>query len=288
MKVLITGANGQLGYELARSAPAGAELLLLDRDRLDITDADAVAALMQVQRPSLVINGAAYTAVDKAESDVDNARAINAAGAGHIAAAAKAVGAQLIHISTDFVFDGRKSSPYLPGDATAPLGVYGQTKLEGEWAVREQYGPEALILRTSWLYSAHGANFVKSILRLVRERPRLGIVADQVGTPTWAATLAEACWAGAARGVSGTHHWSDAGVASWYDFAVAIQEIGLELKLLDTPKPIAAIATSDYPTPAKRPPYSVMDKRHTWRELDLEGRHWRATLKQMMQELADA
>ena len=287
MKVLITGAGGQAGYELRRRAPAQIELLVLERGRLDIADRTAVEQLVRAEKPELIINGAAYTAVDKAESEPEQAFAVNATGAAHLAAAATLVGARLIHISTDFVFDGANSSPYHPADRTNPLSVYGASKRAGEQAVLE-HCPAALILRTSWLYSSHGQNFVKTMLRLQAEREQLTVIADQVGTPTWAGSLAQALWAAAARPeLHGLYHWSDGGVASWYDFAVAIQEEALGLGLLARAIPIQPITTADYPLPARRPAYSVLDKSAAWRDFGVAATHWRVNLRKMLRELSD-
>jgi len=224
--------------------------------------------------------------VDKAESQPELAFAVNATGPGNLAAAAGEVGARFIHLSTDFVFDGAKSSPYRPDDRPNPLNIYGASKLAGEVAVREK-SPGALIVRTSWLYAAHGHNFVKTMLRLLAEREQLQVVADQVGTPTWAGFLARALWAAAARPeLRGIYHWSDAGVASWYDFALAIQEEALQLGLLSRAIPIEPITTAAYPTAALRPAYSVLDKSSAWRDLAIGGRHWRVALRIMLRELA--
>lgn len=283
--ILLVGAQGQLGWELQRTAPAGLTLHALDRAALDITDAAAVQACVEALRPGLIINAAAYTAVDRAEQEPALAYAVNRDGPAHLAAAAAACGARLVHVSTDFVFDGTLGRPYRPEDPVKPLGVYGASKAAGEAAVREALGGAALILRTAWVYSAHGANFVKTMLRLMRERERLGVVADQVGTPTWARDLARALWRAAELGLTGTHHWTDAGVASWYDFAVAIQEEALALGLLTRPIPIDPIATADYPTPARRPAYSVLDKTAFWTALGRPAGHWRVGLRGMLKEL---
>lgn len=286
VKVLLTGAHGQAGRELSRTAPDFVELLCLDRNRLDITDAAAVVRTVRAEKPALLINAAAYTAVDRAEGEREQAFAVNATGAGNLAAAAGEVGARFIHLSTDFVFDGAKSSPYQSDDRPNPLGIYGASKLAGELAVREN-SPGALIVRTSWLYSAHGHNFVKTMLRLLAEREELQVVADQVGTPTWAGSLARALWAAAARPeLHGIYHWSDAGVAGWYDFAQAIQEEALQLDLLSRAIPINPITTDAYPTAARRPAYSVLDKSPAWRDLAISGQHWRVTLRIMLKELA--
>ena len=287
MKVLITGANGQLGQALQASAPAGIVPHAFDRSSLDLTDAAAVAEVMARVCPDLVINTAAYTAVDRAEAEREVAFRVNEAGARNLAEACAGKGSRLLHISTDFVFDGEQSHPYTPGDKTAPLSVYGASKLAGELAVQQLLPQSALILRTSWLYAADGQNFVKTMLRLMGERERLGVIADQVGTPTHARGLAEACWGFAGRPeLYGVYHWSDAGVASWYDFAVAIMEEGIAAGLLDTAIPITPLRTGDYPTAAVRPSYSVLDKSASVAALGVELKHWRVALREMLAELA--
>lgn len=285
MKALILGANGQLGTALKKTVPEGVELIALDQASLDITDPQAVSERVNAERPQLVINTAAYTAVDQAEREPEQANAVNAIGAGHVAAAVAAQGARLVHISTDFVFDGSSSRPYLPEARTNPLSVYGKSKRDGEEAVIIAC-PEAIVLRTAWLYAADGKNFVNTMLGLMREGKPLRVVADQVGTPTWAHTLAEATWAlGLTLSATGIHHWTDAGVASWYDFAVAIQDEALPLGLLDKATDITPITTADYPTPAMRPAYSVLDCRETREAAGLEGRHWRHALAGMLREI---
>ncbi|KEI70763.1 dTDP-4-dehydrorhamnose reductase [Endozoicomonas elysicola] len=290
MNVLITGADGQLGYELRRTAPDFAQLSFTDYQQLDITDEAAIQAFFASASPAVVINAAAYTAVDKAELDVDTARAVNATGAALLARACADHNIPMLQVSTDFVFDGAQSSPYHADDQPHPLSVYGQTKLEGENHVRELLPQRSLIIRTAWVYSAHGNNFVKTMLRLMQEKEQLGVVADQVGTPTWANHLARCVWNGVVRLLEGSvqlpvHHFTDAGVASWYDFAVAIQEEALQLGLLDKAIQITPIQTLDYPTPATRPAYSVLDKTSTWAELEAPQVHWRVALRQMLAEL---
>ncbi len=282
-KVVVTGASGQLGRELARTAP-DVDLTLLDRKALDIGDAAAVKRCLEALQPELVINAAAYTAVDRAESEPELARRVNAEGPANLAGACAGLGARLIHVSTDFVFDGGASQPLQPGDATAPLGVYGASKLAGEQAVVAAL-PAALIVRTGWVYSCCGGNFVKTMLRLMTEREQLSVVWDQVGTPTWAAGLAQALWAFAEQPeLGGTYHWSDAGVCSWYDFAVAIAEEGLARGLLEHGVQVNPIPARDYPTPARRPAYSVLDKSATWAAIDTPVRHWRSALRLMLDE----
>ncbi len=284
-KVLITGAEGQLGYELQRTIPDGYECIATDKDSLDITDAYVVKAFVGEHQPDVIINSAAYTAVDKAEEETELAIAINTHGAANLANVARASNAKLIQISTDFVFDGKACSPYPVDAETNPEGYYGKTKRDGDNKVIDILGDDALIIRTSWLYSAHGNNFVKTMLRFMGEREELGIISDQIGTPTWANSLANAVWQAIQLDTKGLHHWSDAGVASWYDFAYAIMEEGLALGLLDKPIKINAITTTDYPTPASRPCYSVMDKTITWQALEMKSEHWRVALRSMMAEL---
>ncbi|MBX9816039.1 MAG: dTDP-4-dehydrorhamnose reductase [Sphingomonas sp.] len=282
MNVLITGAKGQLGRALIATAPADMVLDATDVAELDIGDAEAVRQYVRASAPRLVINAAAYTAVDKAESEEALAHRINADAVGHLSAAAAEVGASLVHVSTDFVFDGSASKPYAPDATPNPLGAYGRTKLAGERAA----GPDALIVRTAWVYAAQGQNFVRTMLRLMAERDEVRVVADQIGTPTFATGLAEALWALAARGARGIHHYTDSGCASWYDFAVAIQEEALACGRLARAVPIVPIATADYPTPAARPSYSVLDKRATVALLGVAP-HWRAQLRKMFEELHD-
>jgi dTDP-4-dehydrorhamnose reductase len=288
VKLLLTGATGQLGTELQRRPLRGWEVVAVGRGDVDICDFEPTLRFVREQGCGAVVNAAAYTAVDKAESEPEAARAVNVVAAENLARAAAEVGARFIHISTDYVFDGTKGSPYQPCDATHPLSVYGATKLEAEQAVLRATDGKALILRTSWLYSTHGHNFVKTMLRLMGERERLGIVADQIGTPTWAATLAAAIERALERPeICGLHHWTDAGVASWYDFAVAIRDEARAVGLLDKTPHIAPIGTADFPTPATRPLYSVLDKSATWRQLDWEPAHWRESLANMLKEIKE-
>ena len=281
MKALIVGSGGQLGRALAAAAPADAQVVGLDRAALDITDAAAVELALADARPDIVFNAAAYTRVDRAESEEDTALAINGAAVGTLAAAARRHSAHFVHVSTDFVFDGLKGVPYLPDAPTAPLGAYGRTKLAGEQAA----GSDALIVRTAWVYAPTGGNFVRTMLRLMAERPELRVIADQVGTPTYAPGLAVALWTLAEQRVRGIHHYTDSGVASWYDFAVAIQEEALAAGLLDRAVPVLPIATTDFPTPARRPHYSVLDKASTFTALGAPAPHWRTQLRRMIEDI---
>ncbi len=285
--VLVVGANGQVGWELQRLAhEQSLRLRGLTHRELDIADRSAVTEVLGSVRPDVVINAAAYTAVDRAEEEREQAYRVNRDGAAHLAAAASAVGARLIQISTDFVFDGARSTPYRPEDEPNPLGAYGASKLEGEQRCLEITQGEALVLRTAWVYCAHGQNFVKTMLRLMRERDTLSVVEDQVGTPSWARNLADVIHLTLDHPqMKGVYHWTDAGVASWYDFALAIQEEALGLGLLERAIPIDPIPSSDYPTPAARPAFSVLDKSATRRVLGISGVHWRVALRGMMGEL---
>lgn len=281
------GADGQLGRSLRSAVPDGVQLLALSRGQLDITDAVAVAEGVRQHAPHWVINAAAYTAVDRAEEEPQQAMAVNAGGPGNLAAACADVGARLVQVSTDFVFDGARSTPYPPDAFTAPLGAYGRSKLAGEEAVRAAL-PAAVILRTGWVYSRFGGNFVKTMLRLMSEREQLAVVDDQVGTPTWARGLAEAIWSAVTRDIpGGIYHWSDAGVCSWYDFAQAIAEEGEALGLLSGPVAVQPIPASDFPTPARRPAFSVLDKRSTWAAVALSPVHWREQLRRMLLDYKD-
>jgi dTDP-4-dehydrorhamnose reductase len=288
LKVLITGAEGQVGRALLESRPAGVAVIGCTHADLDIADAEAVRGCVDRLRPDVILNAAAYTAVDKAESEPQLARRANAAGPGYLAAAAAACGARVIHVSTDFVFDGRASRPYLPDAETNPLGTYGKTKREGELAVLERLPERSVIVRTAWVYAATGRNFVGTMLRVMDTNGSARVVADQVGTPTAASSLAEVLWRIAARpDIRGIHHWTDAGVASWYDFAVAIAEEGTRLGLLRRSVTVMPIATEDYPTPGRRPSYSVLDKR-SLASLGLSPVHWRERLRTVLAEMANA
>lgn len=281
MKVLITGASGQLGSELQATCPPGISLIATDADTLDITRPEQIEKTVAAQQPDIIINTAAYTAVDKAETDAQRAYAINHLAAATLAKTAAQHGLYLLQISTDFVFDGSQSRPYLPDAAANPLGVYGASKLAGEQAVQE-HCPTAAIIRTSWLYSAYGHNFVKTMLRLMAERESLGVVADQIGTPTWTGTLATALWSFIEHKPRGILHCADNGVASWYDFAIAIQEEALARGMLANAIPVHPLRSEEYPTPAQRPAFSVMDRQATERLLGYTLPHWRVSLRQML------
>jgi dTDP-4-dehydrorhamnose reductase len=281
MKIVLFGAGGQVGQALQACAPKTAQITALTRDDADLADPKAVASALKGLTFDWLVNAAAYTAVDKAQSEPERARAVNAEAVAVMAQAARAAKARFAHISTDFVFDGQSSTPYKPGDVPNPLSVYGQTKWQGEIAA----GGDALIVRTSWVYRAGHPNFVTTMLRLMESKPALSVVSDQIGTPTSADTLAPALWTLMAQGCEGVLHYSDSGVASWYDFAVAIQEEALAFGLLDQAIPILPIDTAHYPAPAKRPAYSVMDKTDTWAALGGPAPHWRSALRDMLKQV---
>ena len=290
MKVLLTGAGGQLGQALIASAPQELDLVATSRQDLDLADPEACLSAVQHHQPDWVLNAGAYTAVDKAESEPELAHAVNAGAPEAFAHALKQQGGRLLQISTDFVFNGTQGTPYQPMQARDPLGVYGASKAAGEAAVQSVLGTSGrgLILRTSWVIGPVGKNFALTMLRLHRERDQLGVVADQVGCPTSTLTLAQACWRtlqiADKSELPAVMHWSDAGAASWYDVAVAVGRIGAELGLIDTPAEVQPITTADYPTPAERPAYSLLDCTGTRASLQLNGQHWQHALRDVLQQ----
>jgi dTDP-4-dehydrorhamnose reductase len=285
VKVLVTGAQGQVGSALVESAPPFVEVVGLNHEELDVVDERAVHACIENIRPAVILNAAAFTAVDRAETEHDACRRINADGPRNLAIAARAVGARLVQLSTDFVFDGSASSPYKPDAVTNPLSVYGRTKLEGENAALDILGERAVVLRTAWIYARTGTNFLRTMLRLMRESRSLRVVADQIGTPTSAHSVSEALWAIVAHPhLSGIYHWTDAGVASWYDFAVAIAELAAARRLVAQDVEVIPITTQEYPTPARRPPYSVLDKTSTVSAIGKTPVHWRRNLQYVLTE----
>lgn len=290
MRVLITGAAGQVGYELMRLVPEGVEVRGLGSAALDITQAGQVEAAVAEFSPALIINAAAYTAVDKAETDVERAWAVNRDGVANLGTVAERLGIPVFHISTDYVFAGDADRPYRETDATGPTGVYGASKLAGEEALAAACS-RYLVLRTSWVFGAHGNNFVKTMLRLGAERDSLSIVADQQGGPTSAASIAAALWQLAERYRSeqslpwGIYHFSGAPYCSWFDFADAIFQQAKQIGLLDKVPQLSAIATADYPTPAKRPAWSVMDCSKLSEQLELDAPRWQEDLVKVLAEL---
>jgi dTDP-4-dehydrorhamnose reductase len=283
-KVLVTG-GGQLARALLHSHPAGLTLEVLDIDRLDITDRAQVLACVAELEPELIVNAAAYTAVDRAEEEETLAWAVNAEGPRHLAEAALAHGARLVQISTDYVFDGRKGEPYLPLDRPNPLSAYGRTKLGGERAVVEVLDEAALVVRTAWLYDEVGPNFLKTMLRLMAERDEVRVVDDQFGTPTWAATLAKSIWILSELGACGTMHVTDAGAASWHEFAVAIRD-GAQARKLIGEVDVQPVSDEAFPTKAQRPAYAVLDKTRTEAMLGEQLPSWQASLERCLDLVA--
>lgn len=291
MKVLITGASGQLGYHLqalSQCEVAGqwreALVLAPSRAELDLSCVEAIDRYLDAQRPDCIINAAAYTAVDKAELESELATAINHDAVRALATYSQEHRCRLVQVSTDFVFNGEQGKPYAIDAPCEPLGVYGNTKHDGEQAALAS--PFAQLVRTSWVYSEHGANFVKTMLRLAGERNHLNVVADQVGSPTYAANLADFIW----RLLNSptdkkVFHCCDAGVSSWYDFAHSIFEISAGLGMLDKAPALSPILSEQYPTPAKRPSYSVLDCSASYASLNIEPQHWRNALADMLGKL---
>jgi dTDP-4-dehydrorhamnose reductase len=287
MKVLVVGAAGQVGRAIAHTAPPEAELILRTRAQLDIGDAAAVAAALAQTPVDWIVNAAAYTAVDRAETDAAAAHATNDLAVGVLARAAAAAGSRLLHLSTDFVFDGKANTAYLPSDPVNPLSVYGVSKLGGERQVTG--GAGGIVLRTAWVYDSSGKNFALTMLRLMREKPEVRVVCDQIGSPSWAPAIARAIWGFIeAAAPAGTYHWTDLGVASWYDFAVAIQDEALARGLLARAVPVVPIPTTAYPTPAARPAFSVLNTESTRALIKAPAHHWRHNLRNMLDELRTA
>ncbi len=285
MRVLVLGAGGQLGRLVVAQAPYNTKVSSYASAVCDISDRKQLQQVIAKTGPELVINCAAYTKVDLAESERDKAFAVNAAGVRNLAEITRD-DVRLLHVSTDFVFDGSATQPYAPDAATNPLGVYGASKLAGEQALLELAPQRSAIVRTAWLYAAEGQNFLNTMLRLLRTRDELRVVNDQRGTPTAAHGLARALWAFADKpALNGVYHWTDAGEATWHDFACAIQQQALQRDLLQREIPVQPITTVDYPTPARRPAYSVLDKSATWQALGLQGQPWQDMLGEVLDQL---
>ncbi|WP_036478305.1 dTDP-4-dehydrorhamnose reductase [Myxosarcina sp. GI1] len=284
-KILLTGITGQVGVELQQTLTALGEVVGVDRATLDLTQPEQIKEAIAIIKPDIIVNAAAYTAVDKAETETDLAMAINATAPKTMAAEAQKIGATMVHISTDYVFDGKNHTPYTETDTTNPLGAYGKSKLLGETGVREACDRH-IILRTAWVYGSYGhGNFVKTMLRLGADREELRVVADQIGSPTWSYDIAYIITSLLSKLTnipSGTYHYTNSGVASWYDLAVAIfnegEKLGFPLKV----KRVLPITTADYPTPAQRPAYSVLAKTKITQALDIYPPHWRESLRQML------
>jgi dTDP-4-dehydrorhamnose reductase len=282
VRAIVIGASGQLGLELIKWAPRDVEVVGFSHAQCDITVPSTVEAAVADFRPEVVINAAAYTAVDAAEKQSELAHAVNAVGAGNVARAAEKNRARTIHVSTDYVFDGAARAPYTPDMPANPINEYGRSKAAGEQQVLRT-SSSSLIIRSGWLYASHSKNFVGTMLSAMRAGRPLRVVSDQIGVPTSASGLATAIWKCAAGELRGIQHWADEGTASWYDFAVAIQEIALERQLLRSATEIVPVSSDQYPTPARRPRYSVLDARGLWLAVG-PPRHWRTALSAVMTE----
>lgn len=288
MKILVTGAAGQLGSDLvALLRSTQHEVIAATRKEIDLTQPDRVAHYLRTHCADWVINCAAYTQVDKAEAEPLVAHKVNAVSVRSMAQTVRAYDGRMVHVSTDFVFDGTQAMPYSETDTPHPSSVYGQTKREGEQVFIDSQ-VAGFMLRTAWVYGVQGANFVKTIVRLLGERDQLRVVDDQLGSPSWSADIASAIMALVQRDASGVYHYTNEGVASWYDFAIEIQRLGVTLGLVAPGCEILPIPTTQYPTPAQRPANSVLSKIKVRAELDRPIPHWRDSLQKMMKELAGA
>ena len=282
--IVVIGSNGQLAWEIQRLAP---DSVCLGRKDINLFETSLLEKKLSEYKPTAIINASAYTAVDKAEEDSEAAHQLNVTAVENLAKYSADHGCHFVHVSTDYVFAGDKGSPYLPYDPVEPQGVYGATKAAGEKYI-QALGSNGCVIRTSWVYSEHGNNFVKSMLNLMSSRDNLGIVSDQIGSPTWAKTLAVACLEAANNRYSGVYHWTDLGIASWYDFAKATYDIAKQLEMLQSNVDIRPIRTQDYPTPAARPKYSVLEKHGTQERFkETKMHHWREQLTKMLLELKE-
>lgn len=279
-RILLSGINGQVGWELQRTLQPLGEVIALDRKAFDLADADQMRSIVREFKPSIIVNPAAYTAVDKAEGEADLAMAINGTAPGILAEEARRIGALLVHFSTDYVFGGDADAPYAEDAPTAPINSYGRSKLAGEQAVAAS-GCRHLIFRTSWVYGLRGHNFLRTMLRLARERDELRVVADQHGAPTWARLIAEATSLALARhdGQQGIYHLAAAGATTWHGFAEALLARALEGGILDKAPPVRRIASADFPTPAKRPAYSLLSCRRLQQEFGIALPDWKLQLQ---------
>ncbi len=287
MKVLLTGASGQVGRSLSRTAPDGCTIGALTHAQLDIANRDQVREYLTTTRPSVVINAAAYTAVDRAEAESNRAYAINAEAVGTLAESCAVVNAKLVHISTDYVFNGLSVNAYEPNHATDPINAYGASKLAGEQTIVATKNLNWAIVRTSWVYAPWGHNFLLTMIRLMQERGAVSVVSDQIGAPTSALSLARFLWntASAAKAkANGIFHYADAGVASWYDFAVAINEEALAAGVLQRAAIVKPIGTTQYPTPAKRPAMSLLATQSSIEAMSFDQPHWREALHEVITE----
>tara|TARA_Y100001968_G_scaffold307221_2_gene324849 strand:- start:35634 stop:36527 length:894 start_codon:yes stop_codon:yes gene_type:complete len=296
MRVLLIGAEGQLGRSLISFKPHNIELIAKNKKELDITNKTKCCKIISEYKPDWIINSSAYTQVDEAELNIEKAFSVNSAGPNNLAKAIKKFGGNLLHFSTDFVFSGNQSKPYSPDHKTSPINVYGKTKADGEIAILESLSEtsQASIIRTSWLLGSVGRNFALTMLKLHKNKEYISVVNDQIGSPTTTSSLANASWKLVRLKSSKSKekiifpsicHYSDAGIASWYDLAVAIGEISEEIGLIEKAAKVIPIPSSSYPTKALRPDFSVLDCSRTYKLLDIEPTHWRASLYKLLKEL---
>jgi dTDP-4-dehydrorhamnose reductase len=289
IRALVFGASGQVGNALLRTAPHGVVTVAHDSRSVDIRDRDAVVGAIEGARPDVVINCAAFTAVDDAETRTDDAFAVNGVAPGMIAELSASVGARFIHLSTDYVFDGASHIPYALDAVTAPINAYGASKLEGEHRVLSAAASSAVIVRTAWVHSATGTNFIKTAVTRLRAGLSMRVVDDQIGTPTRAMHLAEALWHITERPtLHGLLHFTDAGVASWLDVAVAVHDTLRESKQLGEGACVLPASSDEFPRPARRPQFSVLDKHASWRSIDYVPVHWRTGVVASTMELLNA
>jgi len=282
--ILITGAAGQVGQALVATSPPDIDIIALSRHQLNICNYSAVMDTVAQIKPNWIINAAAYTKVDHAENDSDLAFSVNGDAPGYLAEACLKVGAKLLHLSTDYIFDGQSSAPYKPTDIPNPINIYGQSKLIGEKNIQKIMAKDYTIIRTAWVYDFTHRNFLTTMLRMMREQNQVRVVVDQVGTPTSAYSLAQLLWIAICTGIEGIFHYTDAGVASWYDFAVAIELLGRKYKILEKEAAIKPIYSYEFKTLAKRPMFSVLDKSLTWNTLSIDPQHWVNSLEQVYKQ----
>ncbi len=286
-RILLTGINGQVGWELQRTLQPLGEVIALDRGQLDLTQPEQIRMVVQALKPALIVNPAAYTAVDKAESEPELAQAINGNAPGIFAEEAKRLDALLVHYSTDYVFDGEKTAPYVESDAPQPMGSYGRTKLAGEQAIVAS-GCRHLVFRTCWVYGRRGHNFMRTMLRLAAERDELRVVDDQFGAPTWSRMIAETTALALARhaGQQGIYHLAAAGECSWHGFAAAIVDEANAFGILNKRPPVRRIASADFPTPTRRPASSRLDCTRLAQDFGLRLPSWQSQLNSCLAEFA--
>lgn len=283
MNILLTGASGQIGSELINTCPGSIHLVPFDKDSLNISDYEKVLEIVNTYKPDVVINSAAYTSVELAETEEQLAFQVNKNGVSNLALACAANNIRLIHYSTDYIFDGKKTSPYTIQDKPNPINIYGQSKLEGEREALKINRDKVLIIRTSWIYSKYGNNFVTTMLRLMKNKGQINVIKDQYGTPTWARSVANITWEFVSNPeTNGIFHFCDEGSTNWFEFAMAIQEEAIKFNMIEHPAKIIPIESKEYHSKVKRPSYSVLDCEKTWELINAKPDNWRIALGKMM------